>query len=462
MRFTGAAGVALCIVLTLSVPSYAGPPKGFSVRTIVTGLNSPTAFAYAPGGRIFITEKSGVVHIFYKGRLHKFLDISDDVNRFSDRGLLSVAVDPAFERNRRVYLLFTEELNRATPDTRNPAGGALIRIEASRGDPTVADLSTRITLVSGFKSTGPWHSVGGLDFDGQGRLILGFGDGSPYCRTKRCLGTGVVEPYEASAYAPYDLNSLSGKVLRINPETGAGVPGNPYYDPKKPDRVSSMILARGVRTPFRVQVDRKTGEIYVGDVGTDQWEEINLIPTSWNDPTTELNFGWPCYEGGDNGIPEQASIGGALCESEYYDAERELTTPPWFAYSVERGAALILGPHYRGNGYPSEYVGDLFFGDWKRDAFWTYSDEHAKQFGTSGGWGQPVDIDISPGGNLAYLGIGTGRLNEIVYIGGVGSDAGEADVGLWMAYGAAVLGGLLVFGIWVLNRRKSDRSRAST
>jgi len=457
VRFTGAAGVAACLVLAVGAPAQAGPPDGFAVRTIVRGLESPTAFAYAPGGLIFITEKSGGVHVFRNGRLHEFLDLSDDVNRYSDRGLLSVAVDPSFETNRRVYLLFTEELTPADPDSSRPAGGKLIRIEASRRDPTKADPSTRVTLVSGFKSIGPWHSVGGLDFDERGRLLLGFGDGSPYCLSARCQRTGVVEPFSANAYAPFELSSLSGKILRIDPETGEGVPDNPFYDPIDPAAISSRILAYGVRTPFRVQVDHVTGEIYVGDVGTDQWEEINLIPTSWSDPETELNFGWPCYEGGD-GEPQPVREGDPYCVSRYYEAENELTTAPWFAYPVEKGAALILGPHYRGTTYPAEYVGDLFFGDWKRDSFWTYSDDELKQFGAGGDWGQPVDIDVSPRGNLAYLGIGTGRLNEIVYVGGDESGTRWAGAGPWIGSGvAAVLGATLLVAYWTRRRR----SRAS-
>jgi glucose/arabinose dehydrogenase len=458
LAFARVAGIAAVVPLALAAPAQAGPPDGFVVRTLVRGLDSPTAFAFAPDGRIFITEKSGTVRVFQNGRLHQFLDLSNEVNRYSDRGLLSVALDPSFERNRRIYLLFTRELKPANPDSGSPAGGRLIRIEASRRDPTVADASTRATLVSGFKSTGPWHSVGGLDFDRRGRLVVGFGDGSPYCVSLRCQRTGSVEPFKASAYAPFDLESVNGKVLRIDPEAGHGVPDNPFYDPSDPAGVRSMILAYGVRTPFRVQVDRETDEIYVGDVGTDQWDEINLIPPSWDDPETELNFGWPCYEGGGDGEPQHARDGDPYCVSRYYEAESELTTPPWFAYPIEKGAALILGPWYRANSYPSEYVGDLFFGDWKRDAFWTYSDE-LQQFGTSGSWGQPVDLHVSPRGNIAYLAIGTGRLNEIVYVGGEQTGTDWAAAGRWIGLGAAAVAvALLVLAGYWSRRRRSPKS----
>jgi glucose/arabinose dehydrogenase len=288
-------------------------------------------------------------------------------------------------------------------------------------------------------------------------LVVSFGDGSPYCLSLRCQRTGHVEPYTATAYRPLDLDEVNGKVLRIDPGTGQGVPDNPFYDPSDPAGVRSKILAYGVRTPFRVQVDRATGEIYVGDVGTDQWEEINRIPTSWDDPETELNFGWPCYEGGD-GEPQRVREDTPYCVSRYYEAETELTTAPWFAYPVEEGAALILGPRYRANAYPREYAGATFFGDWERDAFWTYANDELEQFGTSGEWGQPVDIDVSPRGNLAYLGIGTGRLYEIVYVGGEDADDESADAGRWIGLGAAAaLGLLLIAGYWGY-RRRSPRS----
>ena len=437
--------------------AHAGPPDGFALRTIVKGLASPTSFALAPDGGVFVTDKSGLVHVFSDGRRKLFLDLRPEVNRYSDRGLLSIALDPAFEQNRRVYLLFTEELRPDDPDAGHPAGGRLIRIEVSRSDPTVAAVSSRTTLVSGFRSIGPWHSVGGLDFDRGGRLLVGFGDGSPYCTTLKCLRTGVVEPYRASAYAPYDLDSLSGKILRIDPETGLGVPENPFFEPDAPGSVASLVLARGVRTPFRVQADRTTGEVFIGDVGTDQWEEINVIPASWSDPRTELNFGWPCYEGGGDGIPQAVRPGDPYCESNVYGADAPRTAAPRYAYAVERGAALIMGPRYRGGTYPDEYDGVLFAGDWKRDALSTISDDELEPFGTAGDWGRPVDVDVTPLGNIAYLAINTGRLNEIVYTGaGDAGDDGSRPV-VWIAL-TAVCGGLLVVAYALLRRRRA-RSR---
>ena len=436
--------------------AHAGPPDGFALRTIVKGLASPTSFAFAPDGRVFVTDKSGLVYVFSQGRRELFLDLRSDVNRYSDRGLLSIALDPAFEQNRRLYLLFTEELRPDDPDAGHPAGGKLIRIEVSSSDPNAADVSSRTTLVSGFRSIGPWHSVGGLDFDRDGRLLVGFGDGSPYCTTPKCQRTGVVEPYKASAYAPYDLDSLSGKILRIDPETGLGVPENPFFDPDAPGSVASLVLARGVRTPFRVQADRTTGEVFIGDVGTDQWEEINVIPASWGDPRTELNFGWPCYEGSDE-APQATRPGDPYCESNFYGADSPGTAVPRYAYAVEQGAALIMGPRYRGSTYPDEYDGVLFAGDWKRDALSTISDDGLEPFGTDGDWGQPVDVDVTPAGNLAYLAISTGRLNEVIYTRATDAGDDRSPPVVWIVLIAAC-GGLLV-AAYAVQRRRTAGSR---
>jgi glucose/arabinose dehydrogenase len=420
----------------------AGPPEHFAIRTIVSGLDEPTAVAYGPDGRVFITEKWGRVKVLAHGKVHEFLDLRDEVNATDDRGLNNLIID----KRGRLYLFFTEELRPDDPDRRHPAGGRLIRIEASARNPNRADPESRVTLISGFDSRGPWHSVGGLDFDKKGNLVLAFGDGAPY----------HPKDFSAAGLVTYDLDALNGKVLRIDAESGHGIPMNPYFDADRPDSVRSKVIARGFRMPYRLVVDRVTGTIYVGDVGTDQYEEIDLIPVSAAQPDTELNYGWPCYEGGAEGEPVRRYLDESACVSNYYSAanERQLTKAPLYAYSGKGGAALILGPLYRGGPYPEAFDGKLVFADWVRDRFWTYADGEVADFGSED-WGAPTDIEVTPDGTIAYTAfsyIGNaptrGQVKEIVYLGRSGT-----VVAPWMfaALGASVV--VLAFVYWKRRRR---------
>jgi hypothetical protein len=427
--------------MVVAVPTaIAGPPDGFEIRTVVSGLETPTAIAYGPDGRVFIGEKSGRVKVLAQGKVHEFLDLRDEVNESDDRGLNNLIID----KRGRLYLFFTEELRPDDPDDRHPAGGRLIRIEASTRNPNRADPKSRVTLISGFDSRGPWHSVGGLDFDRQGNLVLAFGDGAPY----------HPKEFSAAGLVTYDLDSLSGKVLRIDSESGHGIPMNPYFDADRPDSVRSKVIARGFRMPYRVAVDRVTGAIYVGDVGTDHYEEIDLIPASATEPDTELNYGWPCYEGGEDGESARRYLDEPHCIKHYFSAanEEQLTTAPLHAYSGEGGAALVLGPLYRGGPYPEELDGRLVFADWVRDRFWTYADGDVADFGTPSDWGNPTDIETTPAGTLAYTAFQSGQVNEIIYVGG--DDGSSSGVVPWIIV-ALGLSGVALASVYVIRRRGS-------
>jgi glucose/arabinose dehydrogenase len=420
----------------------AGPPEHYEIRTIVSGLEAPTALAYGPDGRLFIAEKTGRVTLFAQGKLHEFLDLSDEVNHFSDRGLNNLIVD---ERG-RVYLFFTEELRTDDPDKQHPAGGRLIRVEVSKSRPNRADPESRVTLTSGFDSHGPWHSVGGLDFDTRGNLVLAFGDGSPY----------YPKEFSAAGLIAYDLTSPSGKILRIDPDNGHGVPLNPSYQAERPDSVKSKIIASGFRMPYRLTVDRDTDAIYVGDVGTDQYEEIDLIPDSIAEPP---NYGWPCYEGGGDGEPVRRYLEEPYCVSHYYSAadEEQLTTAPLYAYSGTGGAALVVGPQYSAGPYPDEFDGKLVFADFIRDRFWTYADGEVADFGTPSEWGGPTDIDVTPQGTLVYTAFLSGQVNEIVYVGGEADGSSfYTDAVPWILLALGTSGVVLAFVYWSRRRGRSQ------
>jgi glucose/arabinose dehydrogenase/ribosomal protein L24E len=441
---TSAIGVlAVALVTTLVVPSSAGlaaaapapkaagvvvatgitPPAGFSISRVVAGLGlgaggNPTAFAYAPDGRIFIARKTGVLDVWDNGVLHVYVDLRDEVNSYQSRGLIGLALDPAFAANHRVYLLFTQELDPANPDSPAPAGGQLISLTNKANQPDVADPASRVTLMTGFDSEAPLHSVAGLRFGNDGSLFVGLGDGNG-----NGVGTGT-------SIKALDLDQLNGKILRIDPSTGDGVPSNPYYQPSAPGSVRSRVFARGFRNPFRFTVDPTNGSLYVGDVGWNTWEMFQVFPLSVSNPDVTRDAGWPCYEGG-VGVslvqPDYASAPAtaAACRAVYTPAQGGTGSgalPPLYAYrhsdpGGDYGSAIVGGPRYTGtSNYPSSYVGKVFIGDYARSRVQTLdlATGHATDFGTPGSWANPVDMQIAPDGNVAFLAFGTSEIDEIV------------------------------------------------
>ena len=399
-------------------------PAGFRVSTVLANLDqghggNPTGFAYAPDGRIFVARKVGVVDVWDHGVQHVYVDIRNEVNSYQARGLTSIALDPNFATNHRVYVLFTQELDTANPDSPEPAGGKLISLTNVAGQPDVANPSSRITLMSGFNSFATLHSVAGLRFSADGQsLFVGLADGN---------GNGVGN---GQALTAQNLDQLNGKILRINPTTGKGVPSNPFYQTANPGSVRSRVFAWGFRNPFRFTVDPTTGTLYVGDVGWNTWEMFQVFPLSAGNPTVTRNAGWPCYEGG-NGVtlvqPDFAAspITGPTCRSIYTPAQGGTghgALPPLYGYrhsdpGGEFGSAIVGGPRYMGtSNYPSSYVGKVFIGDYARSRIQTFdlTTHVATDFGTPGTWGSPVDIQIAPDGNVAFLSFAASELDEIV------------------------------------------------
>jgi glucose/arabinose dehydrogenase len=283
-------------------------PRGFVRETVAAGLNLPTGFAFAPDGRIFITEKGGLVRVVHNGQLlpAPFIDISGQINTVGDRGLLHVAVHPRFPATPYVYLAYVYEPPEAAGFTPNGARVSRVsRIEASRANPNVAVPGSEVVILGGngtwahignpdkmdappytcydgamtpiqdcVPNEGPVHSVGSLGFGPDGALYVASGDGINY-------GWGSLRAQ--------DVNVLAGKILRINPVNGQGYANNPFYD-GNPNSNRSKVFAVGLKNPWRFGFHPTTGELYTTDVGNFKWEEINRTPPG-------ANLGWPCYEG---------------------------------------------------------------------------------------------------------------------------------------------------------------------
>jgi PKD repeat protein len=266
-------------------------------------------------------------------RLHDpLIDISDEVGNYLDHGLLGFALDPDFLSNGYIYLMYVVDHHHlefaGTPDYDPQANdyfratiGRITRYTArSEDDFRSVDPGSRLVLVgetadSGFPMLHLSHGVGSLAFGTDGTLLASCGDGSTFNALDTggdvggsfallALAEGIITPTEdVGSFRSQLVTSLNGKVIRIDPATGDGVPGNPFFDPQAPRSAQSRVWALGLRNPFRMTLRPGTGSLdpadgdpgvfYIGDVGGGQWEEINVADGPG------MNFGWPLYEGMD-------------------------------------------------------------------------------------------------------------------------------------------------------------------
>ncbi|MDJ0903037.1 MAG: PQQ-dependent sugar dehydrogenase [Xenococcus sp. MO_188.B8] len=356
-------------------------------QTVITGLDLPTAIDWTPdGATIFIAEKGGVIKAFTNGQLlgNPVLDISSQVNEFQDRGLSDIAVHPDFfNGSPYLYAAYTydppevlENTGLAGPDGSGNRAGRLGRFTVDLETLTVVPGSEEVIVgrnstwdnFNGFVDStidfneppalgivnkipdflagdSVSHSTGTVEFGPDGALYFSNGDGTSF---------NQVDPRTVRVQ---DLDTLSGKILRIDPITGAGLADNPFYD-GDPNSNRSKVYQYGLRNPFRFNVDPETGTVYIGDVGWFTWEEVNVGAPG-------ANFGWPYYEGGD-GTNLRTPAYQDLPEAQaFYGSAQDNVTPAILAlnHNADNVNSIIMGDIYRGNAFPTEYQGDLFFND---------------------------------------------------------------------------------------------------
>jgi glucose/arabinose dehydrogenase len=443
-------------------------PAGFRETTALSDLQYPMAARFAPDGRVFVAEKSGIVKVFDSladTTPTTFADLRTNVHNFHDRGLLGFALDPDFPAKPYAYVLYTHDAaiggtapRWGTPGATSdgcptPPGetadgcvvsGRLSRLTAA-GDVMTG---TEKVLVEDWCNQYPSHGMGSIAFDAGGWLIASSGDGAAFhmldygqdgSPPNPCgdppggAGATLTPPTaEGGSLRSQDVRSagdpagLNGTLIRVDPATGAGAPGNPFASSADPNL--RRIVAYGLRNPFRTTVRPGTNEIWAADVGLNRYEEIDRVPTP-ADASAE-NFGWPCYEGAFR-QPAWESIGMNLCTGLY--AQPGAETKPYFAYSAsakvvpgegcpaDAGSSLSGVAFYPGGPYPDDYDGALFFADFSRNCIWVMKRAGGTLPSATAvstfvdGASYPVDLVVSPTGELFYVGIGNGLLQRIEY-----------------------------------------------
>jgi len=301
------------------------------LEPVVDGLQRPVAVRAAGdgSGRLFVVEQSGRVRIVDSGSLQTipFLDITDRVRDSSnEQGLLGLAFHPDFSKNGRFFVDYTD----LAGDT-VVSEFALATGDPNRGDPLSE--AVILTIEQPFSN----HNGGDIAFGPDGYLWIATGDG----------GSGG-DP-QGNGQNP---QSLLGKLLRVDVDHGATYtipPDNPFVeDPGARDE----IWALGLRNPWRFSFDRDTGNLFIGDVGQNQWEEIDFEPRF--DPGGR-DYGWNTMEGNHCFQTSGCEIDGL--------------TLPVFEYNHTEGCSVTGGYVYRGSRFPA-LAGLYLFGDFCSGTLW--------------------------------------------------------------------------------------------
>lgn len=324
-----------CIVFTcvLSTFSAVGQtfPANFSQSAVAGGtFNQPVGVTWDANGRQYVWEKGGRVWIIQNGtRLAQpLIDISEEVGNWRDHGFLGFTLDPNFLSNGRVYMMYAVDrhhlMNHGTANynaTTNEYYAATImritRYTAVGPNFNTVDYASRYVLLGETRQTGvvllhESHSTGSLVFGADGTLMATVGDAASYASVDVgnapetydgvALNEGMMRAGEdVGAMRSQLLNCHNGKLLRLDPNTGDGVPSNPFYDATAPRAPRSRVWALGLRNPYRMTrkpgtgstnpADADPGVFYIGDVGYGTWEELNVCDEGG------MNFGWPLFEG---------------------------------------------------------------------------------------------------------------------------------------------------------------------
>jgi glucose/arabinose dehydrogenase len=444
----------------ISDESVSDASTRFVDEVALEGLDQPTAFAFAPDGRVFVAEKSGVVKVFESidgGDGALVADLRPKVYNEFGRGLLSLTLDPDFEARPYLYVTYTFDgaldgsagpWNDECPTPPGPTqegcvvSGRLSRLELG---PDGDVLET--PLIRDWCQQFPSHSIGDVAFGRDGALYMSAGEGASWVfadygqRGNACgdppgaKGVDLVPPTaEGGALRSQDLKTsddplgLSGTVIRVDPGTGAGLPDNPLSSRRRAN--ARRIVAYGLRNPYRLAVRPDTGAVFVGESGWRQWDEINRIDAAHE---RAHDFGWPCYEGRLR-QPFYDALDLKMCERLYLEPKEH--SEPFVTYrhrlpAVEGDTCRLQGGSpsglafypSTGGSYPSSFGGGLFWSDYSRQCIFFIPRVGGRLDRTGARVFQhdaigPVDLEVGPDGSLYYASLWAGTIRRIRYVAG--------------------------------------------
>jgi glucose/arabinose dehydrogenase len=473
-------------------------PTGFSEAAAIAGLSEPVSVAFAPDGTAFVALKTGVVKSFdyhaASGQFEAaatstdFADLSVPVNNYGDRGMTGITVDPQFPARPYVYVNYTYN-----KDPGPTQGGAPVPRwgvpgvaydECGPGDANEATLSpptrgcpvmVRVSRLTAQHTSLGWtmvpgselplvthgcaqfssHASGDVAFGPDGLLYASAGDGASF--RGQDFGQANNVGYAEGAACPDDPADEGGALRAQDQRTSGdalGVDGTIFrLDPDTPltptqATADQWLVAMGQRNPWRLAFRQGKEQLWSVDVGSSNWEEINVLLDA---PTTGLtNRGWPCYEGANGqSVPNAAwdALDKPLCEG-LYAAGAGAVQAPVFSYRTRTGAGPLTpgencpvtsssmsGVAFAplGTDWPAAYQDALYFSDFLRGCIWRLEkDGNGQPVPTSirvfaQAAGSPTDLLPGPGGDLFYVDYGSfaggqyvagsGGVHRIDYVG---------------------------------------------
>jgi glucose/arabinose dehydrogenase len=416
---------ALSLLLAM-IPAEAfaaGPvvvPSQFVEEILVTNLSQPNGMAFAPDGRLFVTEQlTGRIRMIVSGHLAATdpAGTVPSVNPGGERGLQGIAVDPRWPASPYVYVCYNRVGPRevvlrmtATGDLTNPLGENIV-------------FGSPLEIIGDIRDQFDNHNGGCVRFGPDGMLYVSLGEDSDRCSSQQ-------------------PDSLRGKLLRLDvsqlPPGGGGPVARALITPADnpipgPTANARLVFAYGLRNPWRFSIDALNGRIILGDVGENVMEEVDeIVPGG--------NYGWPYREGTGLHFQAECQEPGGPGSNAYEEPLVALDRSTGYT-AIE--AAGIYRPVPGGANWPGEYQGDAFFGDY-------YVSGLRRLKYTAGEWvtpppvpGQPdadnwatgmywaVDFAVGPDGSLWWLKAwddsfnpSSGMVRRIRY-------TGPADVASW-------------------------------
>jgi len=376
-------------------------------RVYASGFTQPVAFVQDPDDRAaqFVVQQYGRLRVLRNGGVVQpvdFLDFSSVISFGGEQGLLGLAFPPDTTTSRRVFVNFT-----------NRAGDTVVaRLRRSAADPFVADLSSRFDLrwaaTGGSVIPQPFanHNGGHLVFGPDGYLYIGLGDG----------GSGNDPDHRAQ-----NPRTLLGKMLRIDvsvPDSnpvGYQVPADNPFVGGGPPGVLPEIWSFGLRNPWRYSIDDRsrggTGALVIGDVGQNQFEEIDYEPANRGG----RNYGWRNREGAHNNVTSAPAAFAPL-------------TDPIHEYTHNVGQSVTGGMVYRGSVLPASFRGRYFFADFVAGRVWSLGltldgagearvadvTEHTAELANTGALGNISSFGVDADGELYIVAYSAGRILKII------------------------------------------------
>ncbi|HEU4331334.1 MAG TPA: PQQ-dependent sugar dehydrogenase [Lapillicoccus sp.] len=349
----------------------------FQNEVLTTGLSQPTTMTFLPGGAMLVGELGGTVRRvlppYTQPDPTPFLQITNIARNYANQGLYTIALDPAFATNRYLYVAYTL----GTPNHD--------RLSRFTVNPALTSAGSELVLYEDPGESGADHHGGAIMFGNDNMLYFTTGE--------QFWGPNA-----------QDMANPEGKILRLNPADGSPAPGNPFLNTPG---VDPRIWASGLRNPFRGFYDAPTGLMFIGDVGYQTTEEINIGAAG-------ANYGWPNAEG---------------------PSTNPAYTDPVFSYPhAGHDSAVVAGFVYRGTQFPSTYHGSFFYSDYaqhwiKRLTF----DANGNVTGAfnfvptdgspDGPFGDIVYLTEGPDGALYYVdlgyqlgGNGAGTVHRVSYV----------------------------------------------